>query len=158
RGEVMKVEVLYLAGCPNRGPTVELAKQVIADLGVDASVEEVEVQGADEAERLRFLGSPTVVVNGRDIEPGARRRTDFGFCCRTYDGRGTPPRQLLEDALKDRRHRPGHVALWAALGSIGSAIVASACCWLPLLALALGLSAAGASAAFEASRPVFLLA
>jgi copper chaperone CopZ len=130
----------------------------MADLGVNASIEEVEVRDADDAEGLRFLGSPTVVVNGVDIEPDARYRTDFGFCCRTYNGKGTPPRKLLEDALNGRRSAPGNTELWAALGSIVSAIAASACCWLPLLALAFGLSAAGASAAFEAFRPIFLLA
>jgi copper chaperone CopZ len=154
----MKVDVLYLEGCPNHGPTVELAKRVIADLGIDALVEEVEVKGMEDAERFRFLGSPTVVVNGMDIEPGARSRTDFGFCCRTYDGRGVPPRELLEDALHDRGLVPGKMALWAALGSVVSAIMASACCWLPLLLMAFGLSAAGASAAFETVRPTFLLA
>jgi mercuric ion transport protein len=154
----MKVRVLYLVGCPNHGPTVELAKQVIADLGVNASVEEVEIRGAADAERLRFLGSPTVVVNGEDIEPGARSRTGFGFCCRTYNGQGAPPRKLLEDALKGRGPGSGKTELWAALGSVVSAVVASACCWLPLLALAFGLSAAGASATFEAVRPISLIA
>jgi copper chaperone CopZ len=154
----MKVQVLYFEGCPNHEPAVALARQVIADLGVDASVGEVEVKDADDAERMRFLGSPTVIVDGVDIEPCARSRTDFGFCCRTYNGKGIPSRKLLEDALQHRGPAPGHAGLWAALGAVVSAVIASACCWLPLLLLAFGLSAAGASAAFESIRPGFLLA
>jgi len=46
--------------------------------------------------------------------------------------------------------------LLAAGGSILAALVASACCWLPLLLLAFGVSAAGISAKFEAVRPYFL--
>jgi copper chaperone CopZ len=114
-------------------------------------------------------------VDGVDIEPGARTRADFGFSCRTYDGRGLPPRALVEQAFKGVEQASGgdgccssnapsqpaktdgRATLWAALGSVASAAVASACCWLPLLLLASGLSAAWVSAAFERLRPFFLL-
>lgn len=46
--------------------------------------------------------------------------------------------------------------VWA-VGAMATAIVASACCWLPLLLLAFGVSAAGLSASFEAARPYFLV-
>jgi len=46
--------------------------------------------------------------------------------------------------------------LWVVLGSILAAVVASACCWLPLLLLSLGVSAAGVSSKFEPMRPYFL--
>ena len=38
----------------------------------------------NDAERLRFLGSPSVRVNGRDVEPGAEERDTFVFACRVY--------------------------------------------------------------------------
>ena len=37
-----------------------------------------------EAARERFLGSPTLRINGRDVEPGATERTDYGLKCRIY--------------------------------------------------------------------------
>ncbi|MEK7732216.1 MAG: mercuric transporter MerT family protein [Planctomycetota bacterium] len=46
--------------------------------------------------------------------------------------------------------------LWAVGASVASALVASACCWLPLLLVTLGLSAAGVASAFEKVRPYFL--
>ena len=70
----MKIEVLYFEGCPNHPPAVELAKSVVAELGVGALVEQVEVKTEADAKRLRFFGSPTVQVDGVDIEPGARAR------------------------------------------------------------------------------------
>ncbi len=56
------------------------------------------------------------------------------------------------------RKAKGRVVLWAAAGSVVSAGVASACCWVPLLFLVFGVSAAGVSATFEQARPFFLLA
>jgi hypothetical protein len=62
------------------------------------------VESQEEARRSRFLGSPTVRVNGRDIDPGAEARTDYGLKCRLYrtpDGiMGTPPDSLIIDALE----------------------------------------------------------
>jgi len=174
----VKVQVLFFEGCPNHEPTVDLAREVVAELGLDTQVEEVEVRTSEDVKRLRFLGSPTVLVDGIDIEPSARGRTDIGFCCRTFDGSGIPPRALLIEALRKGSGKSqesgccgqpvaadlpkpakteGRPALWAAAGSVASAVVASACCWLPLLLLAFGVSAAGASAAFEKVRPFFLV-
>ncbi len=183
----MKIQVLYFQGCPNHMPTVDLARQVVAEIGLDAEIEEVEVASGDDTAQLGFLGSPTVLVNGVDIEPGARTRMDFGFSCRTYDGVGVPPRALMvaavESAAAEEEGRsvgPGRcetndgcapttasrlaeppesrerTGLWAIGGSVGSAVLASACCWGPLVLLAVGASAAGVSTAFERTRPLFL--
>jgi hypothetical protein len=55
------------------------------------------------AEQQRFLGSPTLRVDGRDVEPGAELRTDFGLKCRLYRTEegfaGIPPDQWVLDAL-----------------------------------------------------------
>ncbi|HET8892570.1 MAG TPA: hypothetical protein VFM96_00535 [Gaiellaceae bacterium] len=49
---------------------------------------------------MRFLGSPTVRVNGRDVEPGADEREGFAFGCRVYaNGAGLPDERLVRDAL-----------------------------------------------------------
>lgn len=56
----------------------------------------------------------------------------------------------------EETRRPGRSGLLATVASIVSAIIASACCWLPLALLAFGTSAAGLSAAFERVRPIFL--
>jgi copper chaperone CopZ len=175
----MRVEVLFFEGCPNHKPAVELARDVARELGVSAEVEEVEVKSQEDVTRLRFLGSPSIHVNGVDVEPQARGRTDFGFTCRTYGGKGLPKREFVEAALRSPPQAPsGHGdsapagttgtadtrgaeppgTLWATAGSVVSAVAASACCWLPLLLVAFGVSAAGVSAAFETFRPVFLVA
>ena len=80
----MKVEVLYSDGCPNYEPVLSRLRALIAAAGVEAEVQSLLVVDPEDAERERFLGSPTVRVDGRDVEPGAGQRTDFGLKCRLY--------------------------------------------------------------------------
>ena len=97
----MQIEVLYFDGCPNHAPTVSLVKQIAADLGLKVGVEEINVTSIDDAQRLRFLGSPTVRVNGVDIDPTAGDRTHYALSCRVYPGvSGLPPEALIRTALQ----------------------------------------------------------
>ncbi len=99
----MKIELLYFDGCPNYEPTKRLIEEAVKDEDLNANIQEIAVNSSQEAMALRFLGSPTVRVNGRDIEPGAERKSDFGLQYRVYrDGNrvlGVPPRRLLHTAL-----------------------------------------------------------
>ena len=97
----MRIEVFYFDGCPNHAPTVERVKQMAVALGVQEKVEEIKVTSLDQAQQLRFLGSPTVRVNGVDIDPSARQRTNYGLSCRVYSGvSGVPPDDLIMAALQ----------------------------------------------------------
>ena len=97
----MNVQVLYLEGCPHHAPTMQQVRAVLGELGLDAELSEVPVRPSDDLKQLRFLGSPTVLVDGVDIEPAARRGRDYNFGCRQYaDGGGVPPRELIAAALK----------------------------------------------------------
>jgi len=96
---MVKIDVLFFEGCPNHEPTVELTRRVLADLGIEAQMNEVPVESIEEAEAHRFLGSPSVRVNGLDIEPGANQRTSYALSCRMYGDGGVPPRDWLITAL-----------------------------------------------------------
>ena len=96
----MVIEILYFDGCPNHEPTLELAREVVAELGLEAEVRQVRVETPEEATERRFLGSPSVRVNGQDIEPEARGSEDFAFGCRLYGESGVPPKELLVDAIR----------------------------------------------------------
>lgn len=101
----MRIDILYFDGCPNHLPTMELVRDVVQSLGLDAIVREVEVRDAEEAARLRFFGSPTVQVNGQDVDPTVRHREDFSFSCRMYGRAGSPPRALVEQAVRELTSR-----------------------------------------------------
>ena len=103
------IQVLYFEGCPNHDATVALARNVLSELGIPEEVEEVEVHDDEDAQRLRFPGSPTVRVNGVDIEPDMPSRTHFALACRTYAASGVPSRELLIAALEcvsRKHHKP----------------------------------------------------
>ena len=95
----MKIEVLYFENCPNHVPTLERIHQVLREEGCDAEVREVLVSDVETAHNVRFLGSPTVRVNGLDIEPKAEERKDFGLMCRRYSS-GIPSHELIREALR----------------------------------------------------------
>lgn len=65
------VEVLYVEHCPNFPATLALVQRVAAELGLDADVRATMISDRAAAERARFVGSPTVRVNGHDVDPQA---------------------------------------------------------------------------------------
>ena len=98
------IEFWFWAGCPSHPEARELLQSVVAERGVDVRVVEREVFTHEEANELRFPGSPTILVDGRDVDPaGAEARP--ALTCRVYrlpDGRPSPipSREQLEEALR----------------------------------------------------------
>jgi mercuric ion transport protein len=177
----VKVEVLYIADCPNHKPAVDRVRDVLCSAGMPERVQEVEICTQEDAEAMRFLGSPTVQINGFDVEPEARAVQHFGLGCRSYaeNGRrsGLPSRDLIRSALQEKTATP--LAPNAALtrgeqaavpqkkaesgiliaGGI-AAVLASTCCLGPLILVALGVSGAwiGNLSMLEPYRPWFIAA
>jgi hypothetical protein len=104
------VEVLTFQGCPNRDAAIALVERVGRQLASNAEVRVIEVPDQQTAEQTRFLGSPTIRVDGYDIEPDADRRQEFVHACRLYQGqhslRGLPEEAWLRQALLAAEARP----------------------------------------------------
>ena len=100
-----RVETLYFEGCPNYEATRELVERVAAEFELRAQADLVEVPDAKAATMMRFLGSPTVRVDGRDVEPGAEDRTEYVLACRVYQGEhgfsGQPEERWVREALAE---------------------------------------------------------
>lgn len=75
----LDVQILYTEGCANTPQTVQRVRDVARDMGIAIQVNQVLVASQDQADALHFLGSPTVQINGQDIDPAARAATAFGF-------------------------------------------------------------------------------
>lgn len=100
----MVVEMLHTKDCPNAIEFLPRLRTLVADTGLSEPVQVRRIDDAEQAQREQFLGSPTVRVNGRDVDPGAGRREDYGLSCRLYAGpdgvRGTPPDEWVLTALR----------------------------------------------------------
>ena len=64
-----RIELLFWAGCPSHPEALELLRGVLDERGIDAEIDVHEVLTDAEAEQLRFPGSPTIRIAGRDIDP-----------------------------------------------------------------------------------------
>lgn len=99
----MKVELLYFDGCPNHEALLPRLRELLAREGSPAEIDLRRITDNEVAQRERFLGSPTVRVDGRDVEPDAERRTDYGMKCRLYRTptglSGQPQEEWLQAAL-----------------------------------------------------------
>jgi hypothetical protein len=97
------IEILYFDGCPNHHGLEEHIRALCAGLGTDMPVVSRRVETDDHATAEQFLGSPTVRVNGVDVDPTAAGRRAYGLTCRVYsiDGRmqGTPPDAWIVAAI-----------------------------------------------------------
>ena len=100
----MTVEILFFRECPNYLPAVERVQEALLVERISAEVKHVEVPDAATAAAQGFLGSPTVRVNGIDVDPSARSGGAIGFCCRTYTGasgrEGAPSTELIRRAIR----------------------------------------------------------
>lgn len=102
----MKIELLYFEGCPSYKQALQNLKEVLAEEGIDATVELVEIRSPEEAEARRFLGSPTIQIDGVDLEGPEAVGSGVGFGCRVYvhNGRtaGWPSKEQIRAALLGR--------------------------------------------------------
>jgi len=98
----MKIEVLYVPGCPNHKPAVESVMDVLKSESFEADVLQIPVQSESDARALHFPGSPTIRVNGGDIEPESI--SGFGLACRLYgNGSGVPSAAAIRTAVAATR-------------------------------------------------------
>jgi hypothetical protein len=108
QGNLLDVEFLYWEECPSHERALELLREVLRDASLPDNVRIVEVETDQEAEDLSFPGSPTIRVNGVDIEPEVDDAA-IGLTCRAYrNSRGKitplPPKELIVRAVDAARN------------------------------------------------------
>ncbi len=120
----MKIQLLYILDCPWCVKTKKLIRESLKELGVKAYIEEVLIDSDKKAEKYRFVGSPTIKINGKDIQDDVKKgqclpceklvkqtkkATEFvkQECrcgCRVYFYKGKqypyPPKEMIKEAIK----------------------------------------------------------
>jgi hypothetical protein len=109
----VEVELLWWAGCPSAEEAIELVREEMKAAGLEpAQLEVREIVDDGDAQREGFIGSPTIRVDGRDVQESSDE--PVGLTCRVYrlrDGRisALPDRQDIAAALaaaEGRRTQP----------------------------------------------------
>jgi hypothetical protein len=107
----VQVSFLYYEDCPSYDLALERLREVMAEESITGEVEVIKVDTEDQACELRFVGSPTIRVDGQDIDPP--RDFTYALTCRAYrleDDRISPlpSKDMIRRALRfPVKNRPG---------------------------------------------------
>jgi hypothetical protein len=88
----VRVSFLYYEGCPSYDLALQRLREVMDEEGISDEVRVIKVETEEQARQLRFVGSPTIRVDGQDIDSPSDSR--YALTCRDYrlaDGRISPP-------------------------------------------------------------------
>jgi hypothetical protein len=118
------VELLWFADCPNHTTARQMLQEVIADLVPGTPIRDLDATDPLTAERLRFPGSPTIRVDGDDVDPTYVDPGDYTPRCRLYRTdaglRGLPERRWIETAFLGRAtEKPGDPIRGAGVRLVG---------------------------------------
>lgn len=99
-----KIEFFFWEDCPSHPQALQLVQEVMAEVGIQVPIEKIEVLTDKDAARLEFPGSPTIRVDGVDIDPAGAAQMGTALTCRIYileDGRYSPvpSKEMLRRAL-----------------------------------------------------------
>jgi hypothetical protein len=102
-----KIEFLFWEDCPSHPEARRRLQEVMAELGIQTPVHEIEVLEDADAVRLAFPGSPTIRVDGVDIDAVGAASMGTALTCRIYrleDGRFSPvpSKQMIHRALAQK--------------------------------------------------------
>jgi hypothetical protein len=106
----MRVELLWFQDCPNHEDARSLLREVLRENGLPEDFEDIDATDPERAEALRFAGSPSIRIDGVDVEPGFEEPEEYVPGCRLYrvaGGRlqGTPLREWIAAAVKSAMSR-----------------------------------------------------
>ncbi|MEB2289390.1 MAG: thioredoxin family protein [Anaerolineae bacterium] len=99
----MQIDFLYWAECPSHPQAWQRLQDALDALAIEAEIRRVEIATDEAAARWRFPGSPTILIDGQDIDPAAEN-LPARLTCRLYyrdDGRPSPlpPESMIRRAL-----------------------------------------------------------
>ncbi len=101
----MHIEFLWFPDCPSHPQARAMLAESLSEAGIDAQVEEICITDWEQARQHRFPGSPTIRIDGDDIDPVGAAAMGTALTCRTYerpDGRfgPLPLRSDLVEAIR----------------------------------------------------------
>jgi len=104
----MRIQFLYWQECPSYEDALTRLKKVLREERIDCEIEQIIITSDDQAGILNFSGSPTVLINGRDIDPDGAQKQCSALTCRIYklpDGRISPlpSEEMIRNAIRNEK-------------------------------------------------------
>jgi len=100
------VDLLWFRDCPNHEAARTLLHEVIAQVAPGTVVRDIDASDAAIASSHRFPGSPTIRVDGKDVDPAFVDPGDYTPRCRLFRTESgisrLPERRWIEDALRQK--------------------------------------------------------
>ncbi|MGZ4906515.1 MAG: DF family (seleno)protein [Halobacteriota archaeon] len=107
---IKKVDILYHGNCSHYPQAIERIKQVLTEEGIDAEINEIQITSEEEAQKYDFSGSPTIRIDGEDLESEEERQQGHAHAydsCRIYNYKGQlymiPHKEAIRLALRKRK-------------------------------------------------------
>ncbi len=102
----MQIQLLYFKECPNYKAAYENLIEALNEMKInDYKIEMIEIKNEEDAVKYKFLGSPTLRIEGRDVDLGYKDEGNYVLACRVYkfNGRiyGMPLKEMIEIFLKE---------------------------------------------------------
>ena len=96
----LKIEIQYFTGCPNSQKMIDSVRKAVELITFNINYKETLVETPEEANRLRFRGSPTLLINGKDFE-GLPEPDQGNLSCRYYPNGLPTSEQIVNEIIKD---------------------------------------------------------
>ncbi len=104
---VIKIEILFIEGCPGYKFTKEFIEDIIANETIDVEITLIRLDNDEDARRLQFIGSPTVRVDGMDVEKNLSKTKDYSLKSRLYfiEGKASayPSKSMIRNAIREAK-------------------------------------------------------
>lgn len=101
----MKIEFLYFDGCPNHEAALTDLKEVLSDADIKDDIQIINILQPEDVSKHRFLGSPSIRINGKDLEITEDESTEYSMRCRRYKNgdrmEGFPSKELISTNLNN---------------------------------------------------------
>ena len=101
----MRIELLYFDGCPSHERALNILNGVLKETQTEAKIEKINITDEQMAIDYQFLGSPSIRINGVDVDPVARDSLEFGRKCRIYKTDegiiGWPSDHMIDEAIQE---------------------------------------------------------
>ena len=99
----MTIEFLYFDRCPNHEKALTTLKEVFSDAGMKDEIQIIRIQRQEDVVKYCFIGSPSIRIDGKDLEVAEDESTEYSMRCRRYKNgdtmNGFPSKELIRKNL-----------------------------------------------------------